>query len=479
MKTRLLSTAILASLMGGPTWAQEWKLDHFPVPVWAQPGETLRVTLSGPQGQTGEVILSGPENLSARLTTIGEGRYQAVLQPEKAGSYRLQLKTPIAQELGEVQVETGSKVFTANDTVITRQGPDSDFDRATPLVPGSRVAVDGKRGSYYRSQVTGAWLDGSTGSVADGALGTPRLTRVMLEGDSGTLDTLLSLSLTEIPETELVLHSDGPLTLTLPGAEHMVFDMTQPSDVGQNLGTITTRALNPLGAVLEIGRGSKDIGGYKLEPGDQPGELELLVRGPLPRQLSDLIITVDAGHGGPEDPGTVGHGGLEEQELNLRVAQALEKQLRERGVDVHMTRQSDADVASEEKGASHELQARVNLGEAAGSHLFLSLHHNARPLVEEGKISHGTDIYWFHPLSEPLARALADPIADAIGETDRTARFRSFHVIRQTFCPAVLIEFQYLSNPTLETNVLTRSDYAEKAAAGVVQGLEAYLRSLP
>ena len=74
-----------------------------------------------------------------------------------------------------------------------------------------------------------------------------------------------------------------------------------------------------------------------------------------------------------------------------------------------------------------------------------------------------------------LARALADPIADALGETLRSSRYRSFFVARQTHAPAVLIEFQYLSNPGLETSLLDRNDYPDKAAQAVARGLERYL----
>jgi len=141
-----------------------------------------------------------------------------------------------------------------------------------------------------------------------------------------------------------------------------------------------------------------------------------------------------------------------------------------------MTRTEDSDVASREAGDSSELQSRINSSIKAGSQLFLSIHHNARPDIEDGKVSHGTDIYWFQPHSQALARALADPVADAIGEESRSFRWRSFYVIRQTYAPAVLIEFQYLSNPNLERDLLSQPEYPDKAAQGVVEGLIRYIK---
>ena len=226
---------------------------------------------------------------------------------------------------------------------------------------------------------------------------------------------------------------------------------------------------------MEINEGIKY--GYQIIPELETGELTLRLRKPLPASLEGLKITVDAGHGGLEDRGTVGHLGLEEKVLNLRVAEALAEKLRQLGAEVTMTRLTDKAVLPESAGAGDELQSRIDHSIKRGSQLFLSVHHNARPSVEQGKIYHGTDIYWYQPHSQSLARHLADPIADAIGEESRSFRWRSFYVIRQTHSPAVLMEFQYLSNPVLEKSVLSQPDYPEKASSGVVEGLRNYLEA--
>jgi N-acetylmuramoyl-L-alanine amidase len=479
---RLFMIVCCLSAFSAAAVAQEWRLDKFPSPIWAQPGEVLKVTLTGPPGLTGFLELSDGTEASAPLLSLGEGRYIARLRLPDSGTERLFVRPApgdVVTELGTVEVSPLTRTFTAHETAVTRQGPDSDYERLTPLVPGATVVVNGRRGDWYRSAASEVWLDGRSGTVADGpAAGHPVLKRIMVDPLPNG-DAKLTLSCGIIPEAQATLPGNGPLTLTLPDTEDLIFDLTKDSTAANFLGPITVRALAPRGTVVDIALAQRGIGGYHLEAGDQPGDLVLVVRRPVPRTLKELIITLDAGHGGPKDPGTVGHGGLPEKVLNLRVTEALARMLKERGATVLMTRTSDADVAPDEQGASHELQARIDLSVAAGAHLFLSLHHNARPDVEEGKISHGTDIYWYQPVSEPLARALADPIADAIEEPLRTSRFRSFHVIRQTFSPSVLIEFQYLSNPRLESEVLDRPDYPDKAAAGVVKGLEAYLRSLP
>lgn len=52
------------------------------------------------------------------------------------------------------------------------------------------------------------------------------------------------------------------------------------------------------------------------------------------------IIAVDPGHGGA-DPGMVGLNGLEEKEINLKIACKLERVLTDKGYQVVMTRKKD------------------------------------------------------------------------------------------------------------------------------------------
>lgn len=192
--------------------------------------------------------------------------------------------------------------------------------------------------------------------------------------------------------------------------------------------------------------------------------------------LNGLRVTVDAGHGGA-DEGTVGlelH--VKEKDLNLQVAQALQRELQGYGAVVTMTRSDDRQLTPDEAPADVELQARVDVAERSGADLFISVHHNARPQVSEGRVSHGTHVYYYQPHSCELARSIAAPLARAIGEPDFRHLWRSFAVIRQTRIPAVLVECNFLSNPELEQGMLRESDYPEKAAAGIRQGLENFLR---
>ncbi len=91
---------------------------------------------------------------------------------------------------------------------------------------------------------------------------------------------------------------------------------------------------------------------------------------PVKTEASNLIITLDPGHGG-HDPGAVGArqwGGDDEKNYNLRQAFAAKERLEEYGVTVHMTRTDDTFVVLEERpyAASRD-----------GSDAFISIHNNS------------------------------------------------------------------------------------------------------
>ena len=469
MKRGLLLLALMLCL---PAGAEEWKLLEPGMPVQGNPGEEVLVRLEGPRGRKPVLVLGSRR---FELGETGDGLYAGFFTiSDRAQSLAL-VDSAGRTELGEVGPNQSGRYFEASQETVTRQGPLGDYDRLTPLYAGTRVRLDGRRGGWHRAAGSGTWIDESGGRVAGGVLPPNRLNRVIVE-DAPDGDALLRFQCDRAGEVQ-VRHSVAAQTLTvrLEDTLQTCFDVKRPTGVADFLGPILLRP-NTDGSV-EVELSAAEFAGYQVEPEAAQNQVTLRIRKPLPQTLKGLKITVDAGHGGPKDRGTVGHGGLEENVLNLRVAEELASQLRARGAEVNMTRTTDSDVASQSKNDAGELQARVDHSIKAGGRLFLSVHHNARPDVEQGKVYHGTDVYWYQPHSQALAKSLADPIADAIGEELRSYRWRSFFVIRQTHSPAVLIEFQYLSNPKLEKSVLDEPGYPEKAAGAVVRGLESYLKS--
>jgi N-acetylmuramoyl-L-alanine amidase len=78
-------------------------------------------------------------------------------------------------------------------------------------------------------------------------------------------------------------------------------------------------------------------------------------------------IVLDPGHGG-RDPGAIGPSGLREKDVVLKITKRLRKQLKKRGYEVFLTRQSDIYLPLEERTA---------IANTKRADLFVSIHANA------------------------------------------------------------------------------------------------------
>jgi N-acetylmuramoyl-L-alanine amidase len=115
----------------------------------------------------------------------------------------------------------------------------------------------------------------------------------------------------------------------------------------------------------------------------------------LSRQLGLSVsrIVIDPGHGG-RDPGANAQG-VEEAELTLDVALRLEKLLQsETGIEVVLTRRTDAYVPLEERTA---------MANREGADLFLSIHANA----SRNAAARGVETYFLSFAATPEAEAVA------------------------------------------------------------------------
>ncbi len=121
------------------------------------------------------------------------------------------------------------------------------------------------------------------------------------------------------------------------------------------------------------------------------------------KRARDLIIAIDAGHGG-EDPGAIGQRGTREKDVVLRIAKELEKLIkRERGMKPLMIRNGDYYIG---------LKQRVKKAQMAQADLFISIHADA---FKNGK-ARGTSVFI---LSESGASSdLASYLADSENSAD-------------------------------------------------------------
>ena len=225
----------------------------------------------------------------------------------------------------------------------------------------------------------------------------------------------------------------------------------------------------------------------------------------------DIIIAVDAGHGG-EDPGAIGPGGTHEKDVTLAIARALAARISEQpGMHAVLTRDSDRRI---------DLRERFGRARSAGADLFVSIHADS---IRDRGIT-GASVYTLsnHGASSEAARQLADrenavlkggtalanldpnlaavvmdavqsqimgqsvEAADAVlnaldqvGAVRKSAvQHASFMVLKSPDQPSMLVETAYISNPSEERN-LRSSAYQQRLAEAIESGINRYFREHP
>lgn len=91
---------------------------------------------------------------------------------------------------------------------------------------------------------------------------------------------------------------------------------------------------------------------------------------PLPSSQRDIVIAIDAGHGG-EDPGAIGPGKVYEKHVVMQISKELQRQINaEKGFRAELVRTGDYFIP---------LRKRTEIARKKGADLFVSIHADAAP----------------------------------------------------------------------------------------------------
>jgi N-acetylmuramoyl-L-alanine amidase len=226
----------------------------------------------------------------------------------------------------------------------------------------------------------------------------------------------------------------------------------------------------------------------------------------------DVVIAVDAGHGGA-DPGATGHAGVHEKDVVLAIARSLARRINaEPGMRAVLTRDSDVFLT---------LRDRMRAARAANADLFVSIHADS---IANSSVS-GSSVYILsgRGASNEAARWLADrenaadlkggvSLADkentlssvlldlsqsanisasmsaaqsVIGALQGVGLVRKpqvqqagFVVLKSPDIPSMLVETAYISNPQEERRLRDPAQQAALAEA-VFSGLRGYFVDNP
>lgn len=226
----------------------------------------------------------------------------------------------------------------------------------------------------------------------------------------------------------------------------------------------------------------------------------------------DLVIAIDAGHGG-EDPGAVGPRGTHEKDVALAVARLLAGQIdREPGMRAHLTRDGDYFLSHAQRVASARMQ-RADLfisvhadafknPNARGSSVYalsskgatdeaarwLAARENAADLVGGVSLDDKDDLLASVLLdlsqnaSIGASLEVGDFVLNRIGAVNRlhksSVQQAGFIVLKAPDVPSILVETAFISNREEEQR-LRDGRYQAQLATAVMSGVREYFHLNP
>ncbi|HYO52457.1 N-acetylmuramoyl-L-alanine amidase [Archangium sp.] len=214
-------------------------------------------------------------------------------------------------------------------------------------------------------------------------------------------------------------------------------------------------------------------------------------------------VVIDAGHGG-HDTGAIGREGTQEKEVTLAIAQKLARELRDRGLEVMLTRDDDRYL---------KLEERARMANEMKGDLFISIHCNSAPTsklrgIETYTLNTSADRYSIRLAARENASSekgisdlqfiLADLATKA--NTEESTRLATrvqknlvshlsgnykgvknlgtkealFYVLLGAKMPAILVETSFLSHPEEEKRLASET-YQEDVAQAIAHGVEDFL----
>lgn len=192
----------------------------------------------------------------------------------------------------------------------------------------------------------------------------------------------------------------------------------------------------------------------------------------------DLIIAIDAGHGGM-DPGKVGVDGQLEKDINLSIVFKLKEVLEayeDMKIQVVMTRDEDMGhySQSDTNKKMADMTARCKLIEEAQADMLVSIHQNSyhSPSV------HGAQVFYYDKSEK--GRTLAEIVQSSLVTNlssdgkGRVAKANdNYYILLNVKCPAVIVECGFLSNRE-EARKLSEEEYQNRVAKAIAEGIIKY-----
>lgn len=186
-------------------------------------------------------------------------------------------------------------------------------------------------------------------------------------------------------------------------------------------------------------------------------------------------VVIDPGHGGM-DGGAVSVLGDPEKDINLSIGLKLQNILKEKGIAVVMTRETDTGLYGEADSNKKvaDMKARCQLINEVSPDLMISIHQNN--YQSEGV--KGAQVFYYSTSleGERAATTLQKYLVEGLDkENGRKAKANdNYYILINVKCPAIIAECGFLSNYE-EAELLKSEEYQQKVAVALSNGICDYL----
>lgn len=193
------------------------------------------------------------------------------------------------------------------------------------------------------------------------------------------------------------------------------------------------------------------------------------------------IIVVDPGHGGID--GGSSNAGLLEKTVNLQVSLTLRKILKDKGINVVMTRNSDVSLESKSNLKSsrynRDLHARRTIIDSNNSTAFVSVHMDSYkdPSVRGVRIFYYSESEESKQLAQNICNSINKIVfKDFLNITNVKAEIATgnYYILRTSKSPGVIIETGFITNP-IDNKLIQTKDYQQIMAKAIAEGIVEYM----
>jgi len=187
-------------------------------------------------------------------------------------------------------------------------------------------------------------------------------------------------------------------------------------------------------------------------------------RQPSSLKPKNLLVAIDAGHGGSNSGATGVTSNVNEKEYTLKIAQQVEKYLKHKGVKVFMTREEDKDLS---------MIDRTLMLRQQDPNILISIHLNSAGNENVKGVSTYYRYIGFRSLSQKILNRMLQLGLDNYGNVGAF----NFSLSGPTEYPNCLVETAFLSNKEDEQKILNPK-FHKAVAKEIYKGIKDWLRSV-